>query len=589
MNAGFTALDWAVVAGVLGATTWVGRRRAGRQDSLRDFFLGGRRLPWYAVSASIVATEISAITYVSLPSVVFREGGNLTYLQLGLVGSFLARCVVGYVLVPAYYERELYSPYDYMGRRLGEGVRRLATGLFALGGVLGQSARVYLTALVLHVLLAPELAWLEASLGIDPLVSAVAAIAAVALLWTLLGGIAAVVWTDAILFLSFLLGVGVLLAVLEGRLEGGLPEALQAAHAAGKLQLLDFDPDPTRAYTFWAALFATTWTGVGAFGTDQLMAQRIFCCRGPREARRAVIASILGMGVTAGVAVVGIGLWAFYAQHPLGGEALAAVGAQPDRILPLFVREVVPVGLRGLVVAGVFAAAVSSLDSILAALSQTTLSLFVPDALPEDDPRSRLRLRASRLVVVAWAVVLGAAAIGIESVASRYDSLLDLALAMATYTGGALVAGFFLAFLPLRLDGSGLLWSAPLSVLCVYSLVWHGPGAQALCAGAGAGVFGLWIARRARPAAWAEAAARWLALQTVALALALGGIWALARFGIRADGRVLAFPWYVPVGSSLAFTLGWLLDRQRLEAPGTPGASSADSGVAAGCGVRGEA
>lgn len=206
LSGGFTTLDWVVVIGVLVGTTVVAGRVAGRQESMRDFFLGARSLPWWAVAASIIATEISAVTYISLPSVVQREGGNITYLQIGLFGSLLARAFVGYVLVPAYYEREIYSPYDYVGNRLGSQARALTTGLFTLGGILAQSARVYLTAVVLQVLLAQELAAVEAAIGLPPLVTSVAAIGVVAVGWTLMGGMATVIWTDAILFVLFLVG-----------------------------------------------------------------------------------------------------------------------------------------------------------------------------------------------------------------------------------------------------------------------------------------------------------------------------------------------------------------------------------------------
>ena len=133
MSGSFGAWDWAVVVILLLATTWIGHRAAGRQENLRDFFLGGRRLPWFAVAASIIATEISAVTFISLPSVVAREGGNWTYLQIGLFGSLFARGLIAWFLVPAYYEKEIFSPYDYMGAKLGEGVRRTASGLFAIG------------------------------------------------------------------------------------------------------------------------------------------------------------------------------------------------------------------------------------------------------------------------------------------------------------------------------------------------------------------------------------------------------------------------------------------------------------------------
>ena len=147
----FTLWDWLVVLGFLALTTWIGHRKSGKQASIRDFFLGGRSLPWYAVSASIIATEISAVTFISLPSVVAKDGGNFTYLQLGLIGGLIARSAVAFWLVPAYYEREILSPYDYMAEHLGQGARKVVTWLFAIGGVLGQSARVYLTALVLGV------------------------------------------------------------------------------------------------------------------------------------------------------------------------------------------------------------------------------------------------------------------------------------------------------------------------------------------------------------------------------------------------------------------------------------------------------
>jgi solute:Na+ symporter, SSS family len=572
VNGGFTWIDWAVVLGALVATTLVGGRLAGKQESLRDFFLGGRKLPWYAVSASIVATEISAVTYVSLPSVVFKEGGNLTYLQIGLIGSLLARMIVGYVLVPAYFQREIYSPYDYMGAKLGEGIRRMTTALFSLGGVLGQSARVYLIAVVLEIILWRELGWVQEQLGIDPLVASISVIGVVAIAWTLLGGIAAVIWTDVILFLLFLAGVTIALTTVGYHVDGGLPAAFANGWEAGKFRLLDFDTDPTKAYTFWAALFASTWGGIGFYGTDHLLAQRLFCCKNERDARRAIVCSIAAIGVVFLVALVGIGLFAYYREYPLEGEALALVTAKPDRIFPLFIVEVIPAGFKGLVVAGAFAAAISSLDSILAALSQTSLStLWLPHRRRqgvEDSPEeARRMLRVSRLFVLGWGVVLCAAAVSMQVVHEHYASILDLALAMASYTGGALVACFFLAFLPVRSEGSGLLWSAPLSVLTVFAIVWHQEWARWLTVILCALTVGLWIIGRLHPAATAGGLRRELP-PLAALLIAIGVILAISSFAFASSTdletgavtyRVLAWPWYIPAGSSFAFLLGLLL------------------------------
>lgn len=564
---GFTGLDWGVVAASLIGTTLVGHFLRGRQATLRDFFLGGKRLPWYAVSGSIVSTEISAVTYVSLPSVVWREGGDLTYLQLALVGSFIARMVIAWKLVPAYYEREILSPYDYMGARRGEGMRRTSTLLFTVGGLLGQSARVYQTSLVLEILLADELQWFEGCTGISPLVGATVLLGIVALIWTLMGGMATVIWTDVISFVSFSIGIVVMLVAVGAQIDGGLGAAFASAKAAGKLELFDFDTDPTQAYTFWAAAIASSWSGVGQYGTDQLLAQRVLCCRSAREAQRAVVTSIVVVFVIFGVQCVGLALWAFTREHPLSAEAAALVAEKPDRILPLFVVEHLRPGLKGLVVAGALAAAISGIDSILAALAQTTLSAFhLPERLrrkrafatPEEEARAELRL--SRGLVCAWGVALCLAAIAVEPLHERYGSVLDLALSMATYTGGALLAGFALSFLPLRIDDSGYRWSAPLSVAAVFALAWHAPWAVVACAALGPLVLGAWIALRLPGDLALDRRAAIVRLAALVVALAIPVI--LARHAVFAGGGVLAWPWYIPAGSLYAFAFGILLARR---------------------------
>ncbi len=529
---------------MLALATWVAARRGGRPADLRAFFLGGRRLPWPAVAASIVATEISAVTYVSLPSVVYREGGDLTYLQLGLIGSLLARAGVAWKLVPVYFREELYSPYDLVGARLGEAARRTATALFTLGGVLGQASRVYLTAVVLEVVLHGELAALEALLGIDPLLAAIAVIGAVAIAWTWMGGIATVVWTDAVLFLAFAAGLAGSLAVLSGELSGGLTGALSDAAAAGKLRLIDASPDPARAYTLWAALIAAPWAGLGSYGTDQLMTQRLLCCRDVRAARLAIVSSYAAMGITLGVALIGVGLWSYYAQHPLAGADAARVLEQPERVFPVFVVSVVPHGLRGLLLAGAFAAAISSLDSILAALAQTTLALR---RTPPADAAAALR--ASRWLVLGWGALLCGVAAALEPVARSFSSLLDLALAMASYTGGALLAGVALALRRTPPDASGYVWSGPLSALAVLAAGSPGPGMRALVLGLCAAAALAWTARTL-PRVGSAAALR----PGVALLTGLVGIAALTWLPFE-----LAWPWWIPLGSLVAWAGGLAL------------------------------
>ncbi len=559
----FGGLDWAVVIVILLGTTWLGGRLAGRQENVRDFFLGGRNLPWYAVAASIVATEISAVTYISLPSVVYRDGGNLHYLQIGLIGSLLARAFVGYVLVPAYFEREIFSPYDYVARRLGDSARSVVTALFTLGGVLAQSARVYLTALVLQVLLAEQLAAVQDWVGWSPLCTSVVAIGLVAVVWTWMGGMATVIWTDAVLFLLFILGIGVTLLTVHEALPGGLMHAFWAGWDAGKFDLINTSTQLAEPYTLWVALFVASFGQIGPYGCDQLMAQRLFCCADAGEARKAILASMAAMAVTFAVALVGVALWAYCQEHALSAAGQALVDERADRIFPVFVMEVVGPGLKGLVIVGALAAAISSLDSILAALSQTTLSsVYLPSRRRwlwktqqgdlNDAHEEARTLRVSRVLVLVWGGVLCAAAVGVDWVAQRYSSILDLALAMAGYTGGALLAAFFLAFLPLRPRGRGLCWAAPLSVMVVFALVWHEPWAGRwvdACCAAMAAVWVLGLFRRG-----------WDGRGTFGLVVGLALTQVTYHFGVLPNGASLPWPWYIPVGAVTTLLVALLMD-----------------------------
>lgn len=612
-------LDWVVLVGYMALVSVLGVVLAGKQKNMEDFFRGGNKLPWYAVTGSIIATVISAVTFIAVPSRAWREGGSFTYLQLGIIAGLLSRLFVAFLLVPAYYRYRVYSPYDYMGQRLGEAARSVTTILFSLMGLLGQSARVYLTAMILGLVLHDQLEWLSESVGLRPLFWSIAIIGVISVIWTMVGGIATVVWTDALLFLVFITGGLVALLTVAVKLPGGFGEMFSSGWEAGKFKLFELGTGSSdwasiagsvfgEPFTIWAAIFAVTFGNIGAYGTDQLTAQRIFACRSKKDAQLAMLASYAAELVVALMLLVGVGLWAFYRANPhlLTGEAGRLIADDPDSIFPLFILRQVPQGLTGLIIAGVFAAAISSLTSILAALSQTTLSALYlplrkidPDA-PGSDAQNREVILVSRLLIVVWGVALCVMAFAIDAyVSSERDKgndvpFLDLALGLSSYIVGSLLAAFLLAWLPLRVNAWGLIWSAPLSVLTVYASAFHDRETFVICLVA-SGIFLMtWIAASFR--GQQELRGRrllrtvWLVAGCALMLLVWWKLW-FAKIDPTTGAHLLteagavqkfsiAWPWYAPVGGFMAFVFGYLLadHRDPLEIRAIP-VEPGDSGV----------
>ncbi|MFT5502081.1 MAG: SSS family solute:Na+ symporter, partial [Woeseiaceae bacterium] len=418
----FSVLDWSIVAAYIIGTTIVGHHLKGKQHTTRDFFLGGRNMPWYAVTASTIATTISAVTFIGVPALVYAEDGNFVYLQLAL-GGVIARILVAKYLVPLYYEKEFYSPYEYMADRLGAVVGRITAGMFFLGGILGQGVRVYATALVLELITG----WSTAE--------SIVFIALFAVLWTWMGGIAAVIWTDFVQFFILIAGGIAALVFVADALPDQWSTLISVGQQADKFETFDFSTDPRVAFTFWAALIAMPFQNVAVYGTDHLFVQRLLCCRSQREAQKAVLWSTVGELVPVLMLMVGVGLFAFYQNQPLTGELADLVAQRNDRIFPAFIISQIPTGLRGLLIAGILSAAISSLDSILAALSQISLTMFYkPFIEPQADERRLLKV--SRVLVIFWGTVL--AVMAWQFSASELD-LVTLAFSMTTYTWGPML------------------------------------------------------------------------------------------------------------------------------------------------------
>ncbi len=544
----FTAWDWAVIVLYLVFTTILGGVLAGRQASIKDFFLGGRRLPWPAVCGSIIATELSAATFLIAPALVFSQGGDMTYIQLAF-GTILARFVIGYLFIPVYYRREIYSPYEYMGDQLGPRVRNITTLLFMIGGILAQGARVYIAAKALQVVTGTDVTTSIVIIGI------------VSIGWTIMGGITTVIWTDAIQCLLFTLGAIAALLFAATTIDGGLATIVSEAGRAGKLRTINLSFDPKQAYTLWCGLIGFGVLTLASHGTDQLNVQRMFTCRNARDARKAIIFSGLSQGLTYLLLFVGAAVFVYYQHFPLSDAERIVVDDDAMKIFAIYIVDVMPPVLSGLLMAAIFATAISTLDSLLAALSQSTISLlYKPFFRPVASDRHYVR--ASRGIVVIWGVLLTAFAIYCDVIARSYADLLQFALAMAAYTYGALLGTFLLAFLPTERDDRGLMWGVPLSMLTVFALNWHQRVPQIIVVVASVVLLVQAVRHlRAEP----------LKIIYVALAVVLLLTISLVAVGQTPEGEpvhiTLAWPWHFPIGTAITLALGYLVGNKRPKGP----------------------
>lgn len=468
----FGWIDWGVVALYMIFTTVLGERLSGKQANIKDFFLGGKSLPWWAVTGSMIATEISALTFIGVPGGVYAAQGDWTYLQWG-IGSIIARFAVGYWLVPLYYEREIYSPYDFMGNRLGEGVRRLVTGLFSLGAILGASVRVVVTAVIL-----------KAVTGMDAMLCIVV-IGAFAVLWTFLGGMQTVIWTDVIQFCLFIFGgllaLGWLLTSLGWEQIVSLNQVTNEEETAiNKMKIFNLASPFTEEgralkYTLWVGLIAMPFQNFAAFGIDQLNTQRMFCCGSAKDARKAMCWSSVSILITVIMLAVGSGLFAWYQVNVPSASLAEAFKEDTNNVFPAWIVTVLPVGLSGLILAGAFAAAISSLDSVLAALSQTSLSILYGRKKLEDETKGKERVMQSRIAVCIWGVILTLVTLGLWNayMSGEAKDLIGLAFGMVAYTFGPLL-GILLAaiFLKGRNLTPGLIIG---SLLSIFFVAWFRP------------------------------------------------------------------------------------------------------------------
>lgn len=421
MNAGFTGLDVAVLAlyitGVTAWGIWLGRGQAGA----KDYFLGGRDLPWGAVLFSVVATETSTLTFLSIPGLAYAT--DLGFLQL-TIGYLIGRIVVAYVLLPAYYRGELDTAYALLEARFGAATRRFASAIFMVTRALASGVRLFATAIPIALITG----W---SYSVSILV-----IGVLTLIYTYYGGIRSVVWVDVLQMLIYMIGAVGALGVLIALVPGGWDAIVASSAVAGKLETLRLGWDISQPYNIWAGIFGGAFLSMASHGADQQIVQRLLTCRELRQSQWALIGS--GVAVIAQFAlflVIGLGLWHFYGAREF---------ARTDEIFVTFIIEQLPSGVTGLVIAGIFAAAMSSLSSAVNSLASSTIyDIYRPLAGGTEQQLFKM----GRIATLFWGVVLVGGALLFRS---QDTPVVELGLAIASFTYGGLLGGFFLGILNRR-------------------------------------------------------------------------------------------------------------------------------------------
>jgi solute:Na+ symporter, SSS family len=425
--------DFAIILIYLAGITLFGAYFRRGQQTLRDYFLGGRTAPWWAIACSIVATETSTLTIIGTPAIAYA--GNLGFLQL-VLGYLVARVILCVVLIPQYFHGEFYTAYQLLEKRFGVRMKRAAAAVFLVTRALAEGVRISAIGKVVSVAFGTGDRW------------SIAIISALTIFYTFEGGMRAVIWTDVLQFALYLTGSVAAFFLLLHKIPGGWPAVTQiAAASGGKLRVFDFGFSLTRSYTFWSGLLGGTFLTMASHGTDQTMVQRLLAARNERDSKKALLVS--GVAVFAQFAlflVLGVMLFV-YAQHAL----LPVPGGDTDRIFPEFIVREMPVGLVGIVLASIFAVAMSNASGSLNSLASSSIIDFGGFGANRGSAPLAQQISKSRKMTLIWGVILGLLGL------APWGHVLEAGLTIASITYGGMLGVFLLGIWNRRANQTGAL------------------------------------------------------------------------------------------------------------------------------------
>ena len=454
------ALDLIIIFGYLIGIvlfgTWFGRK----QKTTSDYFLGDRTVPWWAVAFSIVATETSTITFISVPGIAFARGGNYQFLQL-VFGYLLGRIVISILFIPSYFRGELLTVYQLLDRRFGGQIKVLAASLFVVMRNIADGIRLLLTAIVLAAV------YVSFQPGADVETITIASVVLIGLamiVFTYFGGMEAVIWVEVVQLGIYIAGAVAAAVILIASIPGGLSAAVSLAKQYDKFSLFDFSLDFTKTFTFWSGLIGGCFLTMSTHGTDQYLVQRYLCTDRPRRAVVALLTSgAIVLAQFIGFLFIGVLLFAFYHPFTEQGYATAAAAAFPftggDRVFPDFITKHLPSGLSGLVVAAIFAAAMSSSLNSIAATAVNDLYRPLRPRLSD-----KHYLKVSHVLTLLWGVVQ----IGVALVIRHQSrSALDQALSIASLINGPVLGVFLVGTFLRRVSQPPALIGMLVSIVCM--------------------------------------------------------------------------------------------------------------------------
>jgi SSS family transporter len=428
--------DLAVILCYLIFITWFGARFKERNASVKNYFLGGRGAPWWAIAFSIVSAETSTLTVIGTPAISFA--GTFTFLQL-ILGYLLGRMVISALFLPHYFRGEMYTAYELMGRRFGSHIRKFTAGIFLVLRALAEGVRVFAVSLVISVVLGNSLTGIFPAADVE--VVSIAIIVCLTLFYTFEGGMTAVIWTDVVQMFLYVGGALVSFFLILRLIPGGWPHAYAMGEAAHKFQLFDFHFALNAQffqtkYSFWAGLIGGCFLTTASHGTEQLLVQRLLAARNLRESRLALFSSWFVVFFQFALFLfIGVLLFVYY--HDSGQVPPKSL----DRVYPEFVWNHLPMGLSGLVIAAILAAAMSNLSAALNALSSTTIMDFWRPMRPQTSEVRLLQL--ARWSTIGWGLVL----FSVGLAARHWGSVLETGLSIASVLYGSLLGVFLLGVL----------------------------------------------------------------------------------------------------------------------------------------------